>query len=109
MCVMLAHAKGFAEQTNDNKVFAATQSPGSPYVAVHNADRTRWIITAFDPLHRAWANPPCPCLHSDPKIPDCDPGETQVVRGLLAFYEGRDIEAEFRRLDMLDWRGSGRD
>lgn len=38
-CVMLAHAKGFEQQNNDNKVFAATKTPGSPYVAVHSTLR----------------------------------------------------------------------
>jgi hypothetical protein len=103
-CVMLAYAKGFEQQTNDNKVFAATKTPGSPYVAVHNADRTRWIISAWDPLHRPWANPPCPCLHSDPKFPDCEPGKTRYIRGLVTFHEGADIEAKFKELDATGWR-----
>jgi hypothetical protein len=102
-CVMLAHAKGFERQTNDNKVFGATKTPGSPYVAVHNADRSRWVITAWDPIHRPWANPPCPCLHSDPKFPDCAPGQTQYVRGLATFYEGQDIEGKFKELEALGW------
>jgi hypothetical protein len=103
-CVMLAHAKGFEQQTNDNKVLAATKTPGSPYVAVHNADRTRWIISAWDPVHRPWANPPCPCLHSDPKFPDCEPGKTRFIRGLVTFHEGADIEAKFKELDAVGWR-----
>ncbi|MEX2140148.1 MAG: hypothetical protein WD894_12860 [Pirellulales bacterium] len=107
-CVMLAQAKGFEKQSNDNKVFGATKEPGSPYVAVHNADRSRWIITAWEPVHRPWANPPCPCLHSDPKFPDCAPGQTRYVRGLLTFYEGTDIEAKFKELDALGWRGAAR-
>jgi glycerophosphoryl diester phosphodiesterase len=103
-CVMLAHSKGFEQQTNDNKVFAATKTPGSPYVAVHSADRTRWIISAWDPVHRPWANPPCPCLHSDPKFPDCEPGKTRYIRGLVTFHEGADIEAKFKELDAIGWR-----
>ena len=74
-CVMLKGAAGFNQQTNANKIFQP------PFVAVGSTDRTRWIITAWEPLHRAWANPPVPCLHSDPKFPDCAPGETQRVRG----------------------------
>jgi hypothetical protein len=72
-CVMLKGAAGFNQQTNANKIFQP------PYVAVGSPERTRWIITAWEPLHRAWANPPVPCLHSDPKFPDCAPGETQRV------------------------------
>jgi hypothetical protein len=78
-CVMLKGASGFDAQTNDNKVFS------SPFVACRSEDGKRWIITAWEACHRTWANPPCPCLHSDPKFPDCAPGETQTVRGWLSF------------------------
>jgi len=98
-CVMLKGLAGFTEQTNDNKVFAA------PYVACRSADGNRWVITAWEPCHRAWGNAPCPCLHSDPKFPDCPPGETRRLHGWLSFYEGDDVQAEFRRLDTFGWRG----
>ena len=91
-CVMLKAAEGFNQQTNANKVFKP------PLVACGSSDRTRWIITAWTPLHRAWGNPPVPCLHSDPKFPDCAPGETQRVRGWLWFYEGAAITNELDRL-----------
>jgi len=91
-CVMLKGAAGFNQQTNANKIFQP------PYVAVGSPDRTRWIITAWEPLQRAWANPPVPCLHSDPKFPDCAPGETQRVTGRLWFYEGTAITNELARL-----------
>jgi hypothetical protein len=97
-CVMLKGARGFAEQTNDNKVFA------DPYVACRSRDGRRWVITAWVPCHRPWANPPVPCLHSDPKFPDCAPGETQRLRGWLSFHEGADVHAEFRRIDETGWR-----
>jgi hypothetical protein len=99
-CVMLKGASGFAKQTNANKVFSGA------YVACKSDDGRRWVITAWDPLHRAWANPPCPCLHSDPKFPDCDPGETKRLRGWLSFYEGTDLEAEIRRIDQTGWRAA---
>lgn len=97
-CVMLKGAKGFTEQTNDNKVLEA------PYCAAKSADGRHWIITAWTPIHRAWANAPVPCLHADPKFPDCEPGKTVEVRGWLSFYEGEDVLAEFRRLDGVHWR-----
>jgi hypothetical protein len=97
-CVMLKGAHGFAEQTNDNKVFDA------PYTACRNTEGNRWVISAWEPCQRAWGNKPCPCLHSDPQFPDCPPGETRHVRGWLSFYEGADIRGEFRRIDSLDWR-----
>jgi hypothetical protein len=94
-CVMLKAAAGFNQQTNANKIFQP------PFIACGSPDGARWIITAWTPLHRAWANPPVPCLHSDPKFPDCAPGETQRVRGSLWFYEGRAITNELNRLSKL--------
>ncbi len=96
-CVMLKGAAGFAEQTNDNKVLS------KPFCAARNAAVNRWIITAWDHCHRPWANDRCPCLHSDPKFPDCAPGEKKTLHGWLSFYEGTDIEAEFARLRKMDW------
>ena len=94
-CVMLKGARGFEQQTNDNKLLA------DPFVACKSADGNRWIITAWTPCHRPWANPPVPCLHSDPKFPDCAPGETKRLRGWLSFYEGEDIQAELKRIAPL--------
>jgi hypothetical protein len=94
-CVLLKGAKGFAQQTNQNKHFAP------PYVACRSNSGDRWIITAWEPLHRAWANEPCPCLHSDPQFPDCQPGQTVHVEGWLSFYEGSDIEDELARIDAI--------
>ncbi len=99
-CVMLKGLAGFDQQTNDNKLLR------NPYVACHNPDKTRWIITAWDPCHRPWANPPCPCLHSDPKFADCEPGKTVRLSGWLSFYDGTDIDGELKRIDGLDWRAS---
>jgi hypothetical protein len=94
-CVMLKGLAGFEQQTNDNKVFRA------PLVACHDADKTRWIITAWTPNQRAWGNAPCPCLHSDPKFPDCDPGQTVRLRGWLSFYSGAAIDDELARIGKL--------
>lgn len=103
-CVMLKGARGFEQQTNDNKLMR------EPYVACHSESSTeskvppRWIITAWEPCHRAWANHRCPCLHSDPKFPDCAPGETKRLVGRLSFYEGDDIDAALKRIDETGWR-----
>lgn len=97
-CVMLKGAEGFTEQTVDNKVFA------SPYAACRSKDGKHWVITAWEPCHRAWSNAPCPCLHSDPKFPDCAPGETKRIRGWLSFFEGTDLQAELKRIDASGWR-----
>jgi hypothetical protein len=97
-CVMLKAAVGFNQQTNENKVLS------NPYVACRNGDGTRWIITAWESCKKPWANDKCPCMHSDPKFPDCQPGQTHRLRGWLSFYVGRDVQAEFRRIEATGWR-----
>jgi peptidoglycan/xylan/chitin deacetylase (PgdA/CDA1 family) len=92
MCVMLKGLSGFGLQSNDNKVFRP------PFAAARDASGRRWVITAWDGCERAWGNPPCPCIHSDPRVPDCPPGESKRVTGWVSFYEGPDIEAELKRL-----------
>jgi hypothetical protein len=94
-CVMLKHAAGFAERTGDNKVFAA------PFAACRDASGTRWIITGWESCERPWGNPQCPCLHADPRLPDCPPGQRVALRGWLSFYEGDDIQREIGRLAQL--------
>jgi peptidoglycan/xylan/chitin deacetylase (PgdA/CDA1 family) len=92
MCVMLKGLTGFDGQTNDNKVFA------KPFAACRDTTGNRWVITGWEPCVRAWGNPPCPCLHADPQIPDCPTGETKRIRGWISFFEGKDIDGELRRL-----------
>jgi hypothetical protein len=96
-CVMLKAAAGFEEQTNDNKIFQ------KPYCAARSKTGDRWVITAWEPCHRPWGNAKCPCLHSDPKFPDCEPGATVRLKGWLSFYEGTDVEAEFKRIEATGW------
>lgn len=97
-CVMLRELAGFNQLSNDNKVMA------SPYSAAHDETRRRWVITAWEHCRRPWANPNCPCLHADPQFPDCPPGESRRLRGLVTFFSGENVEGEFKRLDPL-WRG----
>ncbi|MBI1839592.1 MAG: hypothetical protein HYR88_01925 [Verrucomicrobia bacterium] len=97
MCAMLKGVEGFNQQTNANKVFAP------PFSACKSEDGQRWILWAWQPVNRTWGNPPVPCLHSDPKFPDCKPGETKTIRGWLSFYEGTDIDSEMRRIEQDPW------
>jgi hypothetical protein len=100
-CVMLKAAPAFNALTNANKVVS------KPYIAARSEDCRRWVITAFEPCDRLWDNPRVPCIHSDPRFPDCAPGATERIRGWLSFFEGTDIQAEFKRLDHLGWREGG--
>ncbi len=79
VCVMLRGAPAFAAQSNDNKELGAT-------VASVRAGGRR-IATEWENCGRVWANPPCPCMHSDPRLPDCPPGVTVRVGGRL-WFEG---------------------
>jgi hypothetical protein len=97
-CVMLKAAAGFEQQTNENKVLEGN------YAIAKSVEGNRWIISAWDPLHRAWANPPCPCIHSDPQFPNCQPGQTQFLRGWFSFYEGTDIRGEIARIEGTGWK-----
>ena len=92
-CMMLARAPGFDLLTNDNKLIQ------KPFVACHDGTKAKWIIAGWQNCDRSWANEPCPCMHSDPKFPDCPVGETRELKGVLTFYSGSEIESEFRRLE----------
>ncbi|MBL8854672.1 MAG: CehA/McbA family metallohydrolase [Planctomycetaceae bacterium] len=96
-CMMLAHADEFLLESNDNKLFHGD------YGLVHNAQKNRWMITSWKPLGRAWGNPPVPCLHADPVLPDCPVGETTRTQGWLSFYEGEDWQSELQRIEALRW------
>jgi len=96
-CVMLAAAPDFASVEPERIRIR------QPLIACGSADGMRWVITGWRPTVRTWANPPCPCIHSDPQIPDCPPGESRKVTGWLSYYRGADIETELQRLAELDW------
>ncbi len=98
ICIMAKMAADFERQTNDNKVFT------NPYAACRSNGGKRWIITAWEGCYNPWGNAGCPCFHSDPKFTDLEPGETKQLRGWLSFYEGTDIEAEFKRIEETGWR-----
>lgn len=96
-CLMLARATEFDQGSNDNKIFHGD------YALVHDPHRTRWLITSWKPLGRAWGIPPVPCLHADPQLPDCEPGATTRAHEWLSFFEGEDWQAEVERIEALRW------
>lgn len=91
-CVMLKGASGFNAQSNWNKRLE------SPFALAHSEDGQRWIITAWERCDRTWANPPVPCIHSDPQFKDLAPGKTGQLKGWLWFYEGMDIQGKLSAL-----------
>ncbi len=79
VCVMLKGAPEFAAQTSENKLFKESKA------AVKSSSGERWIVTAWNPVSRVWGNAKVPCLHCDPALPDCAPGETVTAQGSLWF------------------------
>ena len=79
ICVLLKGAAGFNAQTDSNKTF------GKEVATVRAEDGRRSILTEWERCGRTWGNKACPCLHSDPVLPDCAAGETVRVRGKLWF------------------------
>ncbi|MBK1835328.1 hypothetical protein [Roseibacillus ishigakijimensis] len=97
-CVLLGGMTSFSNQTLDNKVFQGS------YAACHNEAKDRWVITGWESANRLWGIASAPCLHADPLIPVCQPGETVVLNGWFSFYEGEDITAELARIEALGWK-----
>ena len=91
ICVLLKAAPGFEEQTLSNKTFE------TPLAAARSSSGNRWILTAWRRAGRVWGNEHCPCIHSDPLMPDCRPGETVRVTGRLWFSAGDSIADEIAR------------
>jgi peptidoglycan/xylan/chitin deacetylase (PgdA/CDA1 family) len=73
VCVMLKRAKGFAGQPQFEKTIARAQI--GPHV----------LAVEWQNCQRTWGNPRCPCIHSDPALPDCRPGDTVTANGRLWF------------------------
>jgi hypothetical protein len=97
-CILLGRLAGFETRTNRNKIFRP------PYVACRSMRENLWIIVASQPCYRVWANPLCPCIHSDATSPDCEPGESRAVTIRVWFYAGNDIDQQIRWLDQSGWR-----
>lgn len=91
LCMLLKNAPDFNAQSGDNKVLMDFDDAAAG--AVRSADGKRWIVVACERA-KCWQNPKCPCLHADPTLPDCAPGQRVKARGTIFFFEG--AEAELR-------------
>lgn len=69
ICAMFKRAKGFAGPPELKSATASILSSG------------RRISIEWERCGRIWGNPNCPCMHSDPVLPDCSPGDTVRVAG----------------------------
>jgi len=56
-------------------------------------------MTWFDSTYSLMQNPPRPCMHADPFVPDLPPGKRATIAGRIWFFEGsiEDFEALIRR------------
>ncbi len=101
ICVMVGRLAGFAEAPPRREILR------EPLAVCGDGAGRRWLLTAWERCRRAWGNPACPCIHSDPQFPDLAPGERSRLRGWLGFYEGDDPEGEWhRRLARSPWLGT---
>lgn len=92
ICLMLKGAPGFNEQSPKRNEYA------KPLAEAKASNADRYLLLAFERCGRAWGNPPCPCLHSDPVLPEAAPGQRVSVRGRLRFYEGAEVDTAKKRL-----------
>ena len=103
-CVMVKGAPDYLFGDRNSQNFVKQE----PFIALKSKSANQWIITAWTPCRRVWANPPCPCLHSDPMFPDCAPGEKKELKGWFSFYEGDDVKKELDRIRALGWLDESR-
>ena len=71
-----------------NKISKHDVIQQTPYRAIPDVIENRWIITAWN-----WSN----------RMSSCGPGDTRTVKGLISFYEGKDVRNELERLDASKW------
>ena len=92
VCLMLKGAPGFTAQNQTGKAF------GNPWVVAKASNAERYILLAFQRCGRTWGGERCPCIHSDPILPDAEPGARVAVRGALRFHEGPGLDDARRAL-----------
>jgi hypothetical protein len=90
ICVMLGGMPEFAGQSQEGKRYE------NGVAAAPAAGGTRWVMVAFDRCGRTWGNPACPCIHSDPILPDCAPGERVSVTGRLWFLDSESVDEQIQ-------------
>jgi len=97
---MLKAAPGCNGQNQERKQY------NQPLAVVKARDADRYLLLAFEHCGRVWGNEQCPCVHSDPVLPDARPGQRVSARGRLRFHEGAGIEAAKNQLlnEIHAWR-----
>jgi len=81
------------------------QQADIPLIATVSRDGTRVVAVAFDNAYKIMTNCDLPCIHADPRFPDCPPGGIVRIRGKLYFIQGSlaDVFRRFQR-DFPGWQ-----
>ncbi|MBI1786898.1 MAG: polysaccharide deacetylase family protein [Acidobacteria bacterium] len=74
ICVLLKGAPEFA---------GGDKTLEKPCASVRSRDHM--LSTTWEGTGRVWGNPACPCIHADPVLPDCAPGQTVRATGTLTW------------------------
>jgi hypothetical protein len=59
-----------------------------PLLARRVPGRDAWIAWIWPTAHGYFGNTQTPCMHMDPVLPDCPPGQTRRIFGRMVFFEG---------------------
>lgn len=71
-----------------------------PVIITKSEEPNRMVaMTWFDSTYSLMQNPPRPCMHADPFVPDLPPGKRATIPGRIWFFEGsiEDFEKVIRR------------
>ncbi len=95
ICLLLKGVPGFNGQTEKRNIYQL------PVTAVKSSENNRWVLVAFENCGKTWGNPKCPCIHSDPVLPDAAVNNRVFVKGGVWFYEGDDLYGEISRIENI--------
>jgi len=59
-----------------------------PLLARRIPGRNAWIAWIWPVVQEYFGNTACPCMHMDPILPDCPPGQSRAMFGRMVFFEG---------------------
>lgn len=57
-------------------------------IATESPDGGRWLVFTWKRTRLLFTNIACPCIHAQPVLPDCAPGEMVRNEGRIVFFEG---------------------
>ena len=93
------------EKVKIDRSWWADEQDNIPLIATVSEDGKHIVGLAFDNSYKIMTNACIPCIHADPKYPDCMRGNTVSIRGKIYFVEGKldDLLPLFYR-DFPEWK-----